>query len=97
MKKYAKTKELAIAEIEAQVAMAKTIPEAMKRGDMSAVRNSYQLANLTINGAEVNRWRRVSKIPANKRRKFYADNSLPTRAALLRRWEQMTLDPLDQR
>jgi len=91
LKKYAKTKELAIAEIEAQVAMAQTIPEALKRGDITTqgdhTKRRYQVGNATLAGAEVNRWRQVSKIPAKSRREFYDDRPMPKRSALLKWWE----------
>lgn len=92
LKLYAKDKQFYVAQLEAEAAMAQTLPEAMKKGDVKAnKKGTYQLAKQSINGAAVNRWRQVAEIPAKQRGTYYATQERPTRNGLLRWWRDKTL------
>ena len=76
---------------EAEVALAETLHEAMKKGDVKAERNgnghsAYMLlpSNNTLNPKTVNRWRQLAEIPARQRATYYAGEQRPTRNGLLR-------------
>lgn len=92
LKGYAKDPDFFVAELEAQVAMAETLPKAMENGDVKAERNGkgqprYLLSqgdNIEIHNQTVNLWRQVAAIPEHERQRFYAQTKKPTRAALIR-------------
>ena len=96
---WSKDAKYAAADIEAQAALAETLPEAMERGDVRAEHDgSYLLSNvLSVNGASVNRWRAVAAVPSAERARYYAScANKPNRNGLLR-WHQQRqpLAPLD--
>jgi len=84
LKAYAKDHRFMVADLEAQVAIAQTLPEALKKGDVSAAGHKYTvlLSNTALNNKTIAAMRQLAAIPAADRRKFYAENSRPTRAAL---------------
>ena len=98
LKSYAKDKQFYVAQLEAEVAMAQTLPKAMKQGDVKAERNGkgtkYTLCKLhnSIDTAVVSRWREVAEIPAQQRAAYYAREERPTRSGLLRWWDSQTVN-----
>jgi len=98
LKQYAKNKEFYVAQLEAEVAMAMTLPQAMKRGDVKAERDGrtsrYMFSNMenSIGGAVVDRWRELAKIPARERARYYTTEGRPTRNGLFRWWENQTVN-----
>lgn len=95
MRKYVKDKEtlrkFAIEDLESQVALAMTLPEALKRGDVKVNNNKqYEVSTVdtAIPSATVGRWRQVKDVPVSMRKEFYEDTSVPTRNGLLRWYEQ---------
>jgi len=99
LKQYAKNKEFYVAQLEAEVALAMTLPQAMKQGDVKAERNGkghsrYVLlpGNNTLNPKTVSGWRQLSGIPAKERAQYYATEERPTRNGLFRWWENQTVD-----
>lgn len=87
-----KTPERNRADIETQVVLASNIDAAVAAGDVTAVGHSYQLDNLEINGAEVDRWRRIRKIPKSQRQAYYNDTAKPTRNGLLKWWKAKEIE-----
>ncbi len=92
LKQYAKNKEFFIAQLEAEVALAMTLPEAMKHGDVTANGNKYRMSNLDIPNAVIARWRQLADIPARERSRYYTEQEMPTRAGLFRWWESQTVN-----
>jgi len=98
LKLYAKDKQFYVAQLEAEVAMAQTLPAAMKAGDVRAEHNGkYVLSNVpsSIDGAAVNRWRELAAIPAKQRATYYATETQPTRNGLVRWWKNQTVGSED--
>ena len=78
LKTYWKDNECAIAELEAEAALADTLDEAVVKGDVSCDREhqgnyalSLQGKDTQINGNTVTRWRKVRDIPEETRRRYY--------------------------
>ncbi len=93
LKQYAKNKDFYVAQLEAEAAIALTLPQAMKQGDVTANGNHYAMSKVDIElpNAAVNRWRQVADIPARERSKYYATEQRPTRKGLLRWHENQSL------
>jgi len=98
LKQYAKDKQFYVAQLEAEVAMAQTLPQAMKNGDVKAERNGkgqpkYVFTRgVNIHGGTVNSWRQVAEVPARERSKYYGTEERPTRSGLLRWWDSQTVN-----
>lgn len=92
LKHYAKNKEFYVAQLEAEAAMAMTLPAAMERGDVKANGNKYTMSNLDIPNAAVARWRQLAEIPAAERSLYYTEEERPTRSGILRWWESRTVN-----
>ncbi len=94
LKLYSKDKNFHVAQLEAEVAMAQTLPQAMKKGDVKADGDQYRMSTLDIDlpNAAVSRWRQIAKIPARERARYYADTNRPTRNGLLR-WANPVAKP----
>jgi N6-adenosine-specific RNA methylase IME4 len=99
LKLYAKDKQFFVAQLEAEVAMAQTLPQAMKLGDVKAERNGkgqpkyvLLLGNNSLNNKTVSDWRKVSAIPARDRSRYYGTEERPTRSGLLRWWDGQTVN-----
>ena len=75
-----------VAALEAQVAIAQTLPNALKLGDIEAKGNHYTMSqgDIVLHNQSVSRWRGVAAVAKSDRQRFYAENTKPTRAALLR-------------
>ena len=79
-----------VAALEAQVALAQTLPRALKLGDVKAERKGSSTVytvckqNHALHGQTVTRWRGLAAVSKADRQQFYAENTRPTRAALLR-------------
>jgi N6-adenosine-specific RNA methylase IME4 len=76
--------EVVRADIEVQASLADAIDEALASGEATGNRDSYQVDNHEINGAEVDRWRKLRAIPESVRNQYYADIPKPSRAGLFR-------------
>lgn len=91
-----KTHELAVADLESQVAIAETLPEAMQRGQVTADGDGYyslstvlsEEDSVKVDGASINRWRKLAAIPREQRLKYYADmkaeNKKPSRNGIIK-------------
>ncbi len=86
-------KQFHVAQLEAEAAMAQTLPQAMKNGDVKAERNGktsrYVFSKLEnrLSASEVDRWRKVAEIPSKQRAEYYASEQRPTRSGMLRWWD----------
>ncbi len=98
LKRYAKNKEFYVAQLEAEVAMAQTLPQAMKRGDVKAERNGktsryvFSRGENVLHPKTVTSWRQLAEIPSRRRSEYYGGEERPTRSGLLRWWENATVD-----
>lgn len=98
-----KAPDLIRADIEAQVSLADAIDEAIDNGDARAERNGkgtpkYVLCNLhneSIDGAEVDRWRKLRAIPECDREKYYEQTPKPSRNGLFNWWKSQVVDAVD--
>lgn len=88
-----KTPERNRADIEAQVVLASNIDAALLAGDVTAEhKGAYQLGKQFIAGAEVDRWRKLRKIPKSQRRAYYNETTKPTRNGLIKWWKAKEIE-----
>lgn len=83
-----RTPERTRAHIEAQAALAASVDAAIERGEVSKKHGGgYQVDTHEINGAEVDRWRKLAAIPDEEREAYYDSFEKWSRDALLKWWK----------
>jgi len=87
-----RTPERTRAHIESQAALASSVDAAVERGEVTALKGSYQVDNSTINGAEVDRWRKLAAIPQAERESYYQSFEKWSRDALLKWWKSRQVE-----
>lgn len=92
-----RTPERIRADIETQAALASAIDKALERGDVRAERDGWVLSTMDnkIPNAEVDRWRKVRKVPFAERKRYYEAFPKCSRAGLLRWWNEMEVDAVE--
>ena len=85
LKSFSKDKKYAIASLETDAALAQTLDEALKRGDVTCEGGVYRTTQgvVELHGQTVTRWRKVRCISPKDRRDYYDSANLPTRNGLL--------------
>ena len=76
--------EVVRADIEVQASLADAIDEALASGEATGSSGGFQVGNLEIPVAEVDRWRKLRAIPESVRNQYYVDIPKPSRAGLFR-------------
>jgi len=103
LRSYFKDPELAVAEIEAQAALAGTVDEMRRQGELAGVGNPHgnsrtlrELLGITdtVANKAYARWSRVAAVPDADRAMFWATfKGKPSRAALLNWWRDRQREP----
>ena len=87
-----RTPERTRSHIEAQAALARSVESSLERGEITFKNNNYQVDRLDINGAEVDRWRKLAAIPCEVREAYYSEIPKWSRDGLLKWWKAKQID-----
>ena len=88
LKSYVKDANLSASDLWAQVAIAKTLPKALKNGDISAAGSRYRVSQCEteISGNTITRMRELAKIPEARLREYIENVNTPSRNGAMQWW-----------